>query len=160
MLKKGILMKISAERKFSYHKAKERRSERTIVLGGRYYGSYLHIIFIAYTRPFNDLRLVELILFDVAIFHGAFFLLRRIWRSNLPLITTNNLQLLSTSVPAGYSSSKSSPYITWKRTRGDKPVMRTLHQIWPTSQNRVFHLRNAIYRTVDINSVNDVLLKY
>jgi hypothetical protein len=47
MLKKGILMKISAERKFSYHKAKERRSERTIVLGGRNSGSYLHINFIA-----------------------------------------------------------------------------------------------------------------
>jgi hypothetical protein len=73
MLKKGILMKISAERKFSYHKAKERRSERTIVLGGRNSGSYLQIIFIAYTRPFNHLRLVELILFDVTILHGAFF---------------------------------------------------------------------------------------
>ena len=124
-------MKISADRKFSYHKAKERRSERTIVLGGRYSGSYLQIIFIAYTRPFNDLRLVELILFDVAIFHGPFFLLRRIWRSNLPLITTNNLQPLSTSVPAGYLRAKSSPYITWKRIRGDKPVIvcRDSHSI-------------------------------
>jgi hypothetical protein len=61
MLKKGILMKISADRKFSYHKAKERRSERTIVLGGRYSVSYLglerhsvqKIIFVPGTKIFK-----------------------------------------------------------------------------------------------------------